>query len=106
VFLLQSSGAIILCVYLLIALAQIRLRRRMEARGEILTVRVWLFPWASYGLVAGILAVFVLMAATPGQTLQIALSTLTFVFSVGVYFLGWRGRKGVLPLDPVTRLRT
>jgi GABA permease len=106
VFLLQSSGAIILCVYLLIALAQIRLRRRMEAAGEELPVRVWLFPWTSYALVAGILAVFVLMAATPGQMLQIMLSTLTFVFAVGVYFLVWRGRKGVLTLDPVTRMRT
>jgi GABA permease len=90
VFLLQSSGAIILAVYLLIALAQIRLRRRLEAAGEILPVRVWLFPFTSYVLVAGILAVFVLMAATPGQMPQIALSTLTFVFAVAAYFVWWR----------------
>jgi GABA permease len=96
VFLLQSSGAIILSVYLLIALAQIRLRRRLQQAGEILPVRVWLFPYTSYALVAGIIAVFVLMAATPGQALQVALSTLTFLFSVGVYFLAWRGRAKAL----------
>jgi GABA permease len=93
VFLLQSSGAIILSVYLLIALAQISLRRSLEAAGETLPVKVWLFPFTSYVLVGGILAVFVLMAATPSQMLQIALSTLTFVCATGAYFFWWRGRR-------------
>jgi L-asparagine transporter-like permease len=99
VFLLQSSGAIILSVYLLIALAQIALRRRIEAAGEALPVKVWLFPFISYLLVGGILAVFILMAATPSQMLQIGLSTLTFVCATVVYFGWWRrggGKEGVL----------
>jgi GABA permease len=90
VFLLQSSGAIILSVYLLIALAEISLRRKMAAAGEILAVKVWLFPFVSYALVGGILAVFILMAATPSQMLQIALSTLTFLCATLTYFLWWR----------------
>jgi GABA permease len=99
VFLLQSSGAIILSVYLLIALAQISLRRKLEAAGEALPVKVWLFPAMSYLLVGGIMAVFVLMAATPSQMPQIALSTFTFACATLVYFLWWRegaGKKAVL----------
>jgi L-asparagine transporter-like permease len=90
VFLLQSSGAIILSIYMLIALSQISLRRRMEEAGEALTVKVWLFPYISYLLVGGILAVFVLMAATTSQMSQIALSTVTFIFATLVYFFWWR----------------
>ena len=41
-FLLNSSGAIILFVYLLIAISQIVLRRRTPP--EKLTVKMWLFP--------------------------------------------------------------
>jgi L-asparagine transporter-like permease len=62
----------------------------MAAAGEILAVKVWLFPFVSYALVGGILAVFILMAATPSQMLQIALSTLTFVCATLTYFLWWR----------------
>jgi L-asparagine transporter-like permease len=94
VFLLQSSGAIILSVYLLIALAEISLRKRKEAAGETLAVKVWLFPYISYTLVGGILAVFVLMAVTPAQMLQVALSTLTFVCATLAYFLR-RRRAGL-----------
>ena len=41
-FLLNSSGAIILFVYLLIAISQITLRRRVD--DSTLKVKMWLFP--------------------------------------------------------------
>ena len=87
VFLLQSSGAIILCVYLLIALSQIALRRRMDAAGEIPAVKVWLFPWVSYALVAGILAVLALMASLPEQREQVGLCAALFAAMLGAYAL-------------------
>ncbi len=46
IFLLNSSGAIILFVYMLIALSQIMLRRRTS--GEDLRVRMWFFSDAVY----------------------------------------------------------
>jgi L-asparagine transporter-like permease len=52
----KAQGAIILAVYLMIALAEIALRRRLEAAGEVLAVKVWLFPWISYALIAASLA--------------------------------------------------
>ncbi|MCJ2189206.1 amino acid permease [Novosphingobium beihaiensis] len=85
VFLLQSSGAIILCVYLLIAFSQIILRRRLDAAGESIPVKVWFFPYVSYALVAGILAVFALMATKPDLREQVSLCALLFVSAVVAY---------------------
>ncbi|MFY7838111.1 MAG: amino acid permease [Novosphingobium sp.] len=87
VFLLQSSGAIILCVYLLIALSQIALRRRLEAAGEPLPVKVWAFPFVSYALVGGILAVLVLMASKPDLREQVSLCAMLFLFAVAAFHL-------------------
>jgi len=91
VFLLQSSGAIILSVYLLIALSQIALRRRLDAAGEQLPVKVWLFPCVSYALVAAILAVLALMATQPDLREQVGLCALLFVVALIAYTL----RRGV-----------
>lgn len=82
VFLLQSSGAIILCVYLLIALSQIALRRRLEAAGEHLPVKVWLFPYVSYVLVGSIVAVLALMATKADLREQVGLCGLLFVMAL------------------------
>src|SRR3954453_6822897 len=59
-FLLNSSGAVILFVYLLIAISQIVLRRRTDSSK--LTVKMWLFPALSIVVVAAIVAVLVQMA--------------------------------------------
>jgi GABA permease len=98
VFLLQSSGAIILSVYLLISLSQIQLRRRMDAEGQQVPVKVWLFPWVSYACVAGIVAVLVMMAMLPEQALQVALSAAVFVVSAAMYLLWGRRNRARLAL--------
>ncbi len=73
-FLVQSSGATILCVYLLIGLAQIMLRRRLEAGGEVLPVKVWLFPLVSLVAVGSIVAVLVMMLISPEERGEVLLS--------------------------------
>jgi L-asparagine transporter-like permease len=78
-FLVQSSGATILCVYLLIVFAQIMLRRRLERAGEALSVKVWLFPLVSYIAAASILAVLVMMLLSPDEFSEVALSAAVFV---------------------------
>jgi L-asparagine transporter-like permease len=78
-FLVQSSGATILCVYLLIVFAQIALRQRLERAGENLSVRVWLFPLVSYVAAASILAVLVMMLLSPDEFSEVALSTGVFI---------------------------
>jgi len=45
-FLVNSSGAVALFCYILIALAELRMRRRLEREDpERLKVKMWLFPW-------------------------------------------------------------
>ena len=61
-FLVSASGAIALFNYLLVALAQIRLRRAARTP---LPIRMWFFPYASWAVAGVIVAVLVAMAATP-----------------------------------------
>ena len=63
--LLETSGAVILAVYLLIVVAHIVARRRRGEAGERSAAAVWLFPWLSYATAGGIGIVFLAMAASP-----------------------------------------
>ncbi len=57
-FLLASSGAIALLVYLVIAASHLVLRKKREARGETLSYRMWLFPgltWVTMVFIVGVL---------------------------------------------------
>ncbi|BAO91619.1 amino acid permease [Caballeronia cordobensis] len=63
-FLVNASGAVMLFVYLATALAQIRIRRRIEKQApERLTLKMWLFPWLSYAVVIAIVGVLAAMGA-------------------------------------------
>jgi GABA permease len=83
-FLLNSSGAVILFVYLLIATSQIVLRRRTAP--EKLTVKMWAFPVLSLAVVAAILAVLVQMAFSDTARTQLWLSLASWAVVVVLYF--------------------
>ena len=101
-FLLNSSGAIILFVYLLIAISQIVLRYR--AADSELKVKMWLFPVLSILTAVAILAILVQMG--PGRRLrsQLLLSLLSWAVVLVLFFANkWfvkrrperrRGRRG------------
>lgn len=89
-FLLNSSGAIILFVYWLIALSQIVLRRRTPD-GE-LPLKMWFFPVLSMLTLAGISAVLVQMAFDHAARSQLWLSLLSWAVVLGLYFVG-RARR-------------
>src|ERR1700691_4145978 len=62
-FLVSSSGALVIYVYMTICVAQITLRRRRERAGEPAPpVVMWLFPWLSYAAIAAMGGVLVAMA--------------------------------------------
>jgi L-asparagine transporter-like permease len=71
-FLVNASGALMLYVYLLTALAQVRLRGRQGALRS--GLRMWWYPWASYAAIAGMLAVLIAMALTPALASQFYVS--------------------------------
>ncbi len=94
-FLVNASGAIMLVVYLITALAQIRLRRHLERTApDRLGVRVWLFPAASYVTVAAMVAVVIAMIITPARAVE-AWSSLAVVAAVLALYAVFRlGRGG------------
>lgn len=71
-WLLNMIGAVILVVWIFIAVSQLRLRGRLEreAPGG-LVVRMWAFPALTWIALAGMAAVFVLMAREPGTRVQL-----------------------------------
>ena len=73
----STSGDIILFVYLIIAMAQVRMRRRQEAAGEVLPLKMWLFPWLSYAVIGAIIAVLILLVLMPDQRNTLMLSALS-----------------------------
>lgn len=82
-FLLNSSGAVILVVYLLIALSQIVLRGRTPR--ERLRVRMWWFPVLSIVAVVAIIGVLTRMAFDDTARSQLWLSLLSWVVVIGLY---------------------
>jgi L-asparagine transporter-like permease len=95
-FLVNASGAIMLMVYSLVCMAQIRLRRRMEReQPERLTNRVWLFPWLSYAAIGAIVAVMVAMLFTGSLATQLYASLLAAAVVVVAYFFRSKARGGL-----------
>jgi AAT family amino acid transporter/GABA permease len=86
-FLVNASGAIILFIYIIIACGQIRLREQHERAGDKLTLKMWLFPWLSYAVIAGIVIVLLVMAFTPGQRNQLLLSSVSVFITLAAYRL-------------------
>jgi L-asparagine transporter-like permease len=83
-FLISTSGTVILFVYLMTAVAHIRLRR-LNPHTETQSVRVWLFPWLSYAAIGGMLAVLVAMVMTPDLASQFYFSLLALAIAVLAY---------------------
>ena len=93
-FLVSSSGALIVFVYMTICLAQIALRRRRERDGlPAPAVNMWLFPYASYAAIAAMAAVLIAMAFTPALQRDFYVSCLTLVVAVGAYLIVQRLRQ-------------
>ena len=99
-FLLNSSGAIILFVYLLIAISQVVLRQRTTP--DKLIVKMWFHPMLSIATIAGIVAVLAQMYLQEEVRPQLLLSLLVWVVTLGLYFITrWRGGS-VDTVEPAT----
>lgn len=89
-FLLNSSGAVILFVYLLITVSQFILRRRTPE--DRLSVKMWLFPVLTLVAGAGIVAILVQMGFSAETRSQLMLSLLSWALVLVLYGVTrWRG---------------
>jgi L-asparagine transporter-like permease len=93
-FLVSSSGAVIVFVYMIICVAQIRLRRLRESAGlPEPAVRMWLFPYLSIAAILGMCAVLIAMAFTPRLQRDFYVSCITLAVAVAAYLIVLRVRE-------------
>ncbi|WP_237203297.1 amino acid permease [Rothia endophytica] len=102
-FIMNSAGLVALFVYVFIALTHISMRRKMTKQEvDGLKLKMWLFPWLNYLLIAGIFFVFVVMLFTEGGRAQV----FTSLIATGVLVLFWPAVKKKLRImreaDPST----
>ena len=91
-FLVNSSGAIALFCYLLIAAAELRMRRTLEAEApERLKLKMWLFPWLTYLAIAAMVAVIVAMALVEEARPQLIPSFISL--AIVLVAAWWHGRR-------------
>ena len=85
-FLVDSYGTVAIFVYLLIAMAQLRLRRRLERDApERLRVRMWLFPTLTIVAIVTMLAIVAAMAFIPEQRFPLLFGVLSALAMLGGY---------------------
>jgi GABA permease len=106
-FLLNSSGAVILFVYLLISISQIVLRYRTD--DSTLRVKMWLFPALSIITTLAILGVLLQMLLTDSVRSQLMLSLLSWavvlvLFIVNKFVMGQRGEEPVRTTEQAHRV--
>jgi GABA permease len=93
-FLVSSYGTVAIFVYMLIAIAQLRLRKQLEREApEKLRVRMWGYPYLTWLAIVAMVGIVAAMAFIPDQR-----SSLLFgVVSALVMLLGYAVRRGLSP---------
>ena len=89
-FLVNSYGTVAIFVYVLIAVAELRLRRRLEQEApERLRIRMWGYPWLTLLAILAMLAIVAAMAAIPEQRVSLQFG----LISVAVLFIAYALRR-------------
>jgi GABA permease len=98
-WLINASGAIALFVYLLIAVSELVMRRRLERDNpEALRIRMWFYPWLTYLSIAGIVAVLIAMFFISSLRPLIIASLISLAVILAAYVL--RRQFGPPERDP------
>ncbi|HET9927604.1 MAG TPA: amino acid permease, partial [Rubrobacter sp.] len=87
-WLINASGAIALFAYLLIAISQLVMRRRLEREApETLQLKMWFYPWLTYLSIAAMAAVLVAMFIIPDQRPLLIASLISLGVILAAYLL-------------------
>jgi GABA permease len=97
-FLVNTSGAIALFVWLVIACSQLILRRHADAVGTKLTLRMWLFPYLTWISIIVITAMIVgmLFLDSTRESLLLSVGLAVVVVAIGLI----RYRRQLSPVGP------
>ncbi|MCQ4212996.1 amino acid permease [Streptomyces longispororuber] len=94
-FLLNSSGAVALFVWLVICFTQLKMRGIiLREQPEKLVVKMWLFPYLTWATIAAISFVLVYMLTDDAGREQVLLSLLVAAFVVGFSLVRERIQRG------------
>ena len=97
-FLVNSYGTVAIFVYVLIAISELRLRKRLERENpERLLVKMWFFPYLTYVAIAGMISIVVAMAFIPEQRTPLILGVASLVILILAYAARarWGGRPKI-----------
>lgn len=91
-WLMNTTGVAILVVWLFIGVTQLRMRRRLEREApELLTVKMWGYPYLTWLAIAGVVTLLGLMTTTAGNRDQLYAAG---VLVAGLSAVGyWRQRR-------------
>src|SRR5688572_27925 len=98
-WLINASGAVAIFVYLLIAISELVMRRRIERENpERLRLKMWFYPWLTYLSIGTMVAVLVAMNFISSQRPLLIAS----LISLGVILLAYVVRRqfGAMQRDP------
>jgi L-asparagine transporter-like permease len=95
-FLVAASGAIMIFIYMMISVAQLRIRARFDREDPgALKVKMWFQPWGTVLALVAMVGVLVAMALTPGLAREFVASLAT-VAVAGIGFLVFRRGKATV----------
>ena len=100
-FLVNSSGAIALFVWLVIAVSQLRMRRLALRAGHTLELRMWLYPYLTWFTIVAIGALCVAMLLQDETRSQLFLSGGLAVVLIAIGVVRYRGRVSPMPDAPM-----
>lgn len=98
-FLLASSGAIALLVYLVIAVSQLRMRGQLQSGGKELDFRMWWYPWLTYAVIGFIVLALGTMLVLPAHRNEVSATAVLTVIIVALGVAVGR-RKRAAPGGP------
>jgi gamma-aminobutyrate permease len=94
-FLVDASGAIALVLYLLVAVAELRLRAHWERTDPSrLPIRMWAYPFGTWLVIGVMVAVLVAMALEPSLRSQFFSSAAVVAIAAAAYV--WRRARGAV----------
>ncbi|MFX1767176.1 GABA permease [Paraburkholderia sp. A1RI-2L] len=92
-FLLATSGAIALLVYLVIAVSQLRMRGKLNMVKDDLQLKMWCFPWLTWVVIAFICGVLVVMLMGEDHRTEAAATGALAIFVVVASWLNQRHQQ-------------
>lgn len=100
-FLLATSGAIALLVYLVIAVSQLRMRSVLQAENVHIQLRMWCFPWLTWIVIFFISGLLLTMLIRDEQRVEIGATAALALVVVAASWINQVRRRKESGLSPV-----